>query len=116
MARPSPADTSARSQFGCGCTIYLFVALRLARHAPLRSLAEPNKLSVNPVAAWSAAFAQSSTRSSMPLNAQGAGQPEQFDGVGEHADHVVATLSTGALVVICCSPSVSNGPVPFAIS
>jgi hypothetical protein len=33
MARPSPADTSARSQFGCGCTIYLFVALRLARHA-----------------------------------------------------------------------------------
>jgi len=28
----------------------------------------------------------------MPLNAQGAGQPEQFDGVGEHADDVVATL------------------------
>jgi hypothetical protein len=50
----------------------------------------------------------------MPLNAQGAGQSEQFEGVREHADDVVATLSTGALVVICCSPSVSNGPVPFA--
>jgi hypothetical protein len=43
-------------------------------------------------AGYNLLFTQSSTRSSMPLNAQGAGQPEQFDGVGEHADDVVATL------------------------